>query len=246
MTASRRLDWDGCFNARDLGGLRTRDGRLTRRGAAIRSDSLAGLTAVGWEALVAHGVRTVIDLRNEDELGDDAAPRPAEITTVHVPLDGVEHRDFWELWDGGPQFATPLYFGPHLERFPERSAAALRAIARAEPGGVAFHCVTGRDRAGQVTMLLLAMAGVEPEEIAADYALSAARLAARYRALVEEDQGPLIAEFLASRGTTAEGVIRETLASVDVEARLREGGLADSDVAALRERLLPVPATRPR
>ena len=42
---SRHLEWTGCFNARDLGGLRTADGRLTRRGSVVRSDSLDRLDA---------------------------------------------------------------------------------------------------------------------------------------------------------------------------------------------------------
>jgi protein-tyrosine phosphatase len=31
------LDWEGCYNVRDLGGLRTADGRETRWGAVVRS-----------------------------------------------------------------------------------------------------------------------------------------------------------------------------------------------------------------
>jgi hypothetical protein len=151
----RHLGWEGCFNVRDLGGLRTTDGRDTRWGRVVRADGLDGLTADGWAALSAHGVRTVIDLRNDDELGADAAPRPASVRTIHLPLDASKDREFWDIWDSGPQFGTPLYYRPHLERFPERSAAVLSAIARAEPGGVAFHCGGGRDRAGQVSMLLL-------------------------------------------------------------------------------------------
>lgn len=180
----------------------------------------------------------MIDLRNDDERGRDAAPRPAAVTTVHVPLDGREDREFWNIWEHGPQFGTPLYYRPHLERMPERSVAVLSAIARAEPGGVAFHCVGGRDRTGQVAMLLLALSGVAPEQIAADYALSAERLRARYAGLGEDDQGPLLASFLAERGTSANGVIITTLADLDVEMRLRDAGLTDRDLAALRRRLL--------
>jgi protein-tyrosine phosphatase len=143
--AQRHLDWEGCFNARDLGGLRTANGGETRWGSVVRADNLAGLTAAGWAALTDYGVRTVIDLRNDDELGPDAAPRPESVTTLHLPLDASEEREFWDVWDSGPQFGTPLYYRPHLERFPERTAAIISAIARAEPGGVAFHCV-GRTR----------------------------------------------------------------------------------------------------
>jgi protein tyrosine/serine phosphatase len=234
----RHLDWEGCFNVRDLGGLRTTDARETRWGRVVRADALDGLTAAGWAALSAHGIRTVIDLRNDDELGADAAPRPASVSTVHLPLDGAEDREFWKVWESGPQFGTPLYYRPHLERFPERSAAVISAIARAEPGGVVFHCSGGRDRAGQITMLLLALVGIASEDIAADYVLSAERLTARYAARGEEDQGPLLERFLADRGTTARELVITTLAHLDVEASLIDAGLARDDLAALRGRLL--------
>jgi protein tyrosine/serine phosphatase len=236
--AQRHLDWEGCFNVRDLGGLRTRDGQETRLGRVVRADALDGLTAAGWAALTGHGVRTVIDLRNDDEVGPDAAPRPASLRTLHLPLDASEDREFWDIWSSGPQFGTPLYFRPHLERFPERTAAVVSAIARAEPGGVVFHCVGGRDRTGQVAMVLLALAGVPPEEIAADYALSAERLPARYAVRGEEDQGPLLEQFLASKGTTAEEVLLQTVAELDAEATLLEAGLSGADLEAVRRRML--------
>lgn len=236
--SERHLDWDGCFNVRDLGGLRTRDGRETRWGAAVRADALDGLTAAGWAALCEHGVRTIIDLRNDDERAPDAAPRPATVTTIHIPLDATEDREFWSVWGNGPQFGTPLYYRPHLERFPERSAAIITAIANAEPGGVVFHCGGGRDRAGQIAMLVLALAGVPAEDIAADYALSAERLRARYDAHREVDQGPLLEAFLTGEGTSAREVIIATLASLDVEAHLRTAGVTVDDLNALRSRLI--------
>lgn len=235
---SRHLAWEGCFNTRDLGGLRTADGGATRFGRVVRSDSLERLTASGWEALSAYGVRTIVDLRNDDERGTDAAARPSSLTTLHLPLDGAHDREFWDVWDSGPQFGTPLYFGPHLERFPERSAAVVSAIARAEPGGVVFHCVGGRDRSGQIAMLLLALAGVVPQDIGGDYALSAERLPGLYAVQGEEDEAPLLDAFLAARGTTSEEVITATLAERDVAAVLCAAGVTHQDVAALRERLL--------
>jgi protein-tyrosine phosphatase len=235
--ASRHLDWDGCFNARDLGGLPLAAGGSTRRGALVRADSLQELTEQGWDALLAHGVRTVIDLRNDDERGDDAAPRPAEVTTLDLPLDAHDDRGFWDVWESGPQFGTPLYYGPHLERHPERSAAVIAAIAGAQPGGVAFHCAGGRDRAGQVAMLALALAGVEPSAIAGDYALSDSRLRARYAARGEEDQGPLLVAYLAERDTTGEALVEALVREGDLEGRLRAGGLEDAHVAAVRARL---------
>ena len=77
----RHLSWDGCINVRDLGGL----GRIRRR-SLVRADALQHLTAKGWRALERHGIRTVIDLRNPDEIGEDAAPRPPGLTTIRLPF----------------------------------------------------------------------------------------------------------------------------------------------------------------
>ena len=234
----RHLRWQGTYNSRDLGGLPTVGGGVTARGAIVRSDSLQNLEARGWEEVEAHGIRTVIDLRNEAEIGPDVAARPASIETANIPLDVTEDREFWDVWENGPAFATPLYYRPHLERFPERSAAVLRTIATAPPGGVAFHCQGGRDRAGQISLLVLALAGVEPEAIAADYALSDARLRPLYLSRGDEDEGPKIAAFLGEQGTTATELIVGLLAGFDLEATLLEAGLSAADVAALRRRLL--------
>lgn len=233
----RILDWAGTYNARDLGGLPTVGGGETARGAIVRSDSLQNLEARGWEEAWDHGIRTVIDLRNESEIGPDVSPRPASIETVNIPLDVTEARDFWDVWGNGPQFATPLYYGPHLERFPGRSAAVIRAVATAPPGGVAFHCQGGRDRAGQISLLVLALAGVEPEAIAADYALSDERLRPLYLSRGEEDEAPKIAAYLRERGTTATDLIVGLLATLDVERALVGAGLEEEQVAALRRRL---------
>jgi protein-tyrosine phosphatase len=64
----RNLAWEGCYNVRDLGGHATEEGRETRFGSIIRSDSVRNLSEPGWEALADHGVTTIVDLRIRSEL----------------------------------------------------------------------------------------------------------------------------------------------------------------------------------
>lgn len=243
LDASRHLPWEGCANVRDLGGIPTLDGRETRRRAVIRADGLDRLTNAGWAALVEYGVRTVIDLRNEDELGSDATPRPVSVKTINLPLDGIEDREFWDVWKRGPQYGTPLYYAPHLERFPNLSARVIAAIAEAEPGGVVVHCGEGRDRTGQIAMLLLALVGVAPEQIVADYMLSHEFLRVRYLALGEEDQSVEIEAYLAGRDTSADEVVLGTLRSLDFVTLLLGGGLSAREMQVACTRLLPPCAT---
>jgi protein-tyrosine phosphatase len=236
MAIDRHLNWGDCYNLRDLGALPAAGGRWTRWSAIVRGDAPDRLTAAGWSSLWAYGIRTVIDLRNEHEHGCDAAQRPAGLVTVHVPLDDLDDAEFWDRWKRLD--CTPLYYREFLERFPERTAGVIAAVADAGPGGVLIHCAGGRDRTGLVTPLLLALVGVSADDIAADYTLSAARLAPAWADLGVGDQDAKISALLARENTTAREAILATLASVDIAAYLRRIGLSDPQLAAIRDRLL--------
>ena len=60
----------------------------------VRSDDPARLSPAGWSALRAHGVRTIVDLRNDGERSGPVAEGAAGLATVHVPMD--------DLADAGP------------------------------------------------------------------------------------------------------------------------------------------------
>jgi hypothetical protein len=94
---------------------------------------------------------------------------------------------------------------------------------------VAFRCQGGRDRAGQISMLVLALGGVEPEAITADYALSDERLGSLYLSRGDEDEAPRIAAFLRDKSRTATELIIELLTTFDVEATLLDAGLTAAD-----------------
>lgn len=245
-TVDRRLSWDGCFNVRDLGGLRTADDRNTRWGAVVRSDSLDRLTTAGWSSLQAHGIRTIVDLRNDEEREAPAEPSAAEFTTVHVPLDDLADTEFWEYLWGNDLDGSPLYYQPFLDRKPERCAAAVAAVAHAAPGGVIVHCGIGRDRTGLISLLLLALVGVAPEDIASDYELSNLSLRRLWAERGEDDQCPVIEEILRRKNTSARALLLDILASLDVDAYLRTGGLSDDDLTAVRARLLGPAGSHPR
>ena len=189
---------------RDLGGMRTTDGRTIRHGALVRARSLDHLGPDDWAAIHALGVRTLIDLRNEDERA--AAPAPAGFAALHLPLDGSDDREFWDEWSADWRFGTPVYYGPHLARFPERSVAVLEAIAHAPPGGVLFHCMGGRDRTGMIAMLALTLVGVAPEDVAADYELSAGA----------HPDSAHVADGLARAGTSARAELLRTMLELDL------------------------------
>ncbi|MEV6828378.1 tyrosine-protein phosphatase [Amycolatopsis sp. NPDC051102] len=256
MTARRVVSWPGFFNTRDLGGLPTKSGRTTAFGAFYRAADLRFVTEAGWARAREAGVRTVVDLRNADEIrpgpesrtaragsaqfaADPAGPAtPAGIDRLEVPLDDIGDTAFWQHVNRAGLNGTPLYYPGFLRQKPGRCAAVVKAIADAGSGGVLFHCGSGRDRTGLVTLLLLALADVEPRAIAADYALSAEALGPLVAAMGAADQGPIIRAALAKRGTTAEDAVLATLDGFDVEQYLLDAGVTDGELSALRGRLV--------
>jgi protein-tyrosine phosphatase len=253
----RVIRWEGFHNARDLGGMPTVTGASTRYGRLIRSADTRFITAAGWEAASSAGIGVVIDLRNADEVvigslpastlgaGTFAVPaarstdeRPADIQAMLIPLDDIEDLGLWRRLNAEGLNGTPLYYRPFLDAKPERIAAVLTAIARIPDRGVIFHCGAGRDRTGLISLLLLALAGVTPEAIVADYELSLGQLSPLYAALglkqAEVDAG----EYLKSRGTTVSETITGLIRELDVAEYLSGAGVSGADIDALRSRLL--------
>jgi protein-tyrosine phosphatase len=193
---TRELHWDACLNVRDLGGLPTRTGGQIRWGALVRADTLCRLTPAGQRALVAHGVRTVVDLQLPDEL---SGPHPFGAPDG-APSDapGGEGPRYLNLALGAgrdPAVSAAIQAArTHVERYRlsvdlNRRAlgAVCRAVAVAPAGGVVVHCQAGKDRTGIAVALLLALVGVDDEVIAADYALSYPNLIAQYDRELDAD-----------------------------------------------------------
>jgi protein-tyrosine phosphatase len=246
LPRSRELTWNGCLNVRDLGGHPTEDGGETRFGSIVRADSLRHLTEAGWEAAVDYGIRTVVDLRTDDERADDP-PAELPVDVVHVQLfeeDPAFSEEVDEVMRGATD-PTSRICGTYvlmLERFKPNVAEALMAVARAPHGGVAVHCMGGKDRTGIVTALLLALAGVGRDAIGADYALSEERLQPRHDQWLAEAQTEEERELVRRISYTPPEAIVEVLDELggrygSIEDYLRSGGLSERDLGRARSRL---------
>ena len=256
MSTRRAVSWDGFFNTRDLGGLPTKSGDTTSHGAFFRAADLRFVTETGWAQAHESGVRTILDLRNADEIrptetslttlagsaqfaaSPEGPTTPTGVNRLEVPLDDIDDIEFWQHVNRERLNGTPLYYPVFLQRKAERCAAVIKAIAHTDPGGVLFHCGGGRDRTGLIALLLLALADVEPRVIAADYALSAEALKALYAAMGTGDQQPFIQGVLEDRGTTTEEAVLATLDGFDVEQYLLNAGVTISELRRVRGRLL--------
>ena len=246
----RDLVWDGCLNVRELGGLPTLDGGETRFGAIVRADSVRQLSDDGWQALVDHGVRTVVDLRGHDERADDP-PAELPVEVVHVPFFESSEEEWHEMAEeldtavrAEPDVptATRDVYLIFLEHFRANIAAAVRAVAHAPAGGVVIHCVGGKDRTGLLSAFLLHQAGVADDEIAADYALSEERLRPRHEAWFAAAETDEELERLRRIAQTPAASMVGVFAELErryggVEEYLRSAGVSDDELRLVRARL---------
>lgn len=238
--ATRALAWDACLNVRDLGGLTTADGGRIRRGALVRSDQLCRLSDRGRAALLAHGVRTVIDLRTPAEVERD--PDPAwNGEGVDYALIPQQSEQLWRELDGVARTRHERD-ALVLDLRSEQIVAMARAVARAVPGGVLIHCLAGKDRTGIAVALLLGLAGVSEADIAADYTLSVASLAAELTTALaaapdDEARARLERAYDARAETMLATLEHLRTRHGGAEAYVVRSGLSSADVQRIRERL---------
>jgi protein-tyrosine phosphatase len=126
----------------------------------------------------------------------------------------------------------------------EHRADAFRGIfnvlARTE-GAAVFHCFAGKDRTGMVAAMSLALAGVEVDSIAADYAETDSQMATRYEewlAAAPPDQLDEMREDLRCPPERIVAVLeRLNQKWGGVEGYLEAAGVASPEISALRSKL---------
>ena len=198
------ISLEGACNVRDLGGLPTVDGGLTKEGVLFRSDNLQGLSPSDVSALLGAGVGTVLDLRTSAEV-ELTGPGPLVATEVrHLNLDLVPHgfdgrADLIERAipvEDPAEYAMDHYYIDYVNHAPGSIATALRTIADPRSGAVLVHCAAGKDRTGVVVAVALSLVGVTRDAVTADYTRSGERIGAIRDRLLATD---LYAEDIAKR-----------------------------------------------
>ncbi|MBU0993526.1 MAG: tyrosine-protein phosphatase [Proteobacteria bacterium] len=181
IVSERKVSCEGTFNFRDMGGYETRDGLKTKWGCIFRSDGLSNLSDRGIRQFKNVGIRYVIDLRTEDEVGTspDKLPSDMSIAYDHLP---VKHGEFnfvhamKRLKNGDAGWLSEAYmvkgYINSLETYASTWGTALKKMAAKGNHPLVFHCTGGKDRTGTLATLLLLSLGVPSETIIHDHQLS--------------------------------------------------------------------------
>lgn len=166
----RLLPLEGGSNFRDLGGYRTVDGKTVARGLLFRSAAMTGLTDADMAYLDQFGIRTIVDLRSNEEI--DLYPNHwASRSGIEVVkgdysfaamMPGDESPDDMDIAGLYPRILTQIggQIGTYFES------------ALAEGAPMVVNCSAGQDRTGVVAALMLLLLGVPESTVIEDYLLS--------------------------------------------------------------------------
>jgi len=167
--------WEACLNVRDIGGMRCGNG-VIKTGRLVRGSTLGALTPDGRSAMRKFGIRTVLDLRGDDEVAAVPSPFAEGATYQRIPLNSMRMMALHDAAHAGTlveELRAIAVAGGGL-------AEAVAALAAADPP-IVLHCMAGRDRTGLVVALVLAAIGVPDEDIVADYVASDSALQDEYK-----------------------------------------------------------------
>lgn len=220
------MDWDGAVNAWHVGGSVFRMGRRE------------WLTNAGWQQAYDGGIRTVIDLRNPDEIRRrDTDPRvSAEILAafdvVHAPTEDPGNSEFRGLCV--PYLNDPASYPDNARIFPDKLAGVFKAVAAAR-GGVVIHCSAGRDRSGMIAAMLQDLAGAGEDAIAGGYERAARGINEHHRvsAVPHPHERYMPEEVLAPLLETRRESLLRFVRHVKTGEFLRHHGVTDPEVKAI-------------
>ena len=170
-------------NTRDLGGLKTSDGKEIKSNLLIRSGVLKKLSSDDIELLKSHNLKVVIDFRSEDEF----------INRPDVRIDGVTYLNFPALKPHNlPKTKDSNNTDNNLLQLVDKENGGMKLLLNTykelvtseegvrayqnffktlidQDGAFLWHCSQGKDRAGLAAFFLEYALGVSLQDCIDDY-----------------------------------------------------------------------------
>lgn len=166
-------------NFRDLGGVTLKDDSILPKGKYLRGKSLFGLKKGDLTFLLeTYGLKTVIDLRTNQEIEEKPNPKIDGITYIHMPIFneatagitrefGTHKLGALKVMRNMQDVYRSMTEEPWLDNLVAVVVKILKMTESELP--VLFHCSVGKDRTGIIAALLLHYFGASEEDIVYDY-----------------------------------------------------------------------------
>ncbi len=191
----RLLPLEGAYNVRDMGGYKTKEGKIVKWGKIFRSGDLDKLTDADLEYLNEIPIRTYVDFRDSLEIANAPDKKPTSLLhTFKLPINAGNMIDLHNV-----SIARSDTLMEDINRLLVNQSQAtykdfFRILADKSNIPLLFHCSAGKDRTGIAAALFLSALGVEREIIIQDYLLSADYLKDKYA--LEIKQYPQLAPLM--------------------------------------------------
>ncbi|SFE50878.1 tyrosine-protein phosphatase [Thermoflexibacter ruber] len=181
--SERRFFMEQSPNFRDLGGLKTADGKTVAWGRIFRCGDMGKLSDNDLQMIAQQNIKHVVDFRNEQEVAQSPDKYPAnyEIKRVWTSISPSNDEGMKQLY---VVMSNPNAMADDVERVFEgfyqqmpnnikNYAPFFNTLLEAnENESVLFHCTAGKDRTGLGAALILSVLGVPEETIIQEYYLS--------------------------------------------------------------------------
>lgn len=176
----RRIPLESVYNCRDLGGYPAENG-ATKFGRFLRCGIPQGPIKADCDKLAELGVKTVIDLRGntETEKLPSSFSNDSRVEYHHFSLMEINPAE--EI--NNPKTLDESYI-QIIEQRKDTIAKVLKVIANAPDGIILYHCSLGKDRTGNLSYMLMSIAGVDIMDIKADYEVSNTYLQPMFKKMV--------------------------------------------------------------
>ncbi|MDF7681325.1 tyrosine-protein phosphatase [Enterobacteriaceae bacterium ESL0689] len=219
------LPLQGAINFRDLGGLRTADGRQVRRGKLLRSGALHNMTDEDLKQLAAIPLTRVLDYRDPHEIARYPDKLNSDTCYLNIPANPV----FSEVDARVTEFSGATLNTLNVQQFMEQLYRQLpfnnqayhqlvRWLTQPDEGALLQHCAVGKDRTGVGCALTLFALGCDRQTVMEDYLLTRGRLSAFENHLLEVLGDDLTAQGrqnLADIMTVHESYLAAALSAID-------------------------------
>ena len=169
-------------NFRDFGGYQTENGSQLKKGLLFRSGDLSRATDADLEHLSSLGIKTICDLRSEQERQrqPDRVPQVQPFTFFNIPMRPIVDyharslRRLFSLMFGQERkidYVAESYkaYREYATSYLPQLKALFRRISNPENLPVLIHCSAGKDRTGVVSSLIQLVLGLSIETVMDDY-----------------------------------------------------------------------------
>ncbi|WP_053405823.1 tyrosine-protein phosphatase [Persicobacter sp. CCB-QB2] len=177
--SERNLAISGEPNFRDIGGIKTKDGRQVRWGAIYRCGELKNVDKKGWQKLSSLNIATKVDFRSLEEREESQDEFSAKLgATEHslwISPGNMEEfkamlKDNTLTAEDGIQMLTDV--NRHLVKDWAYRYKEYFQLLKDTEQPLVFHCTAGKDRTGLCSALTLYALGVDMETILDEYEMS--------------------------------------------------------------------------